>query len=143
MWSVVSIFMKESNCTVCNKHIRYNPHSKGGKYCSNKCQGLERKNTQNEINKKLLLDGKLSDINRIRIKKTMIYIGILEECSICKTSEWLNKKLPMILDHIDGNSSNNSLKNLRFLCSNCDSLTPYYKARNKGKGRKSLALSTK
>ena len=130
--------MKESNCIVCNKHFRYNPHSKRGKYCSNKCQASERRDLHNEINKKLLLEGKLSDVNRNRIKKTMIYIGILEECSTCKVSEWFGKKLPMILDHIDGNSNNNNLSNLRFLCSNCDSLTPHYKAKNKGKGRQSL-----
>ena len=45
-------------------------------------------------------------------------------------------KVPIELDHIDGNSENNSLENLRILCPNCHSLTPTYKSSNKGKGRK-------
>jgi hypothetical protein len=40
-----------------------------------------------------------------------------------------------ILDHIDGNSSNNDITNLRLVCSNCDSQLPTYKSKNKGNGR--------
>ena len=39
------------------------------------------------------------------------------------------------LEHIDGNSENNSLDNLKLLCPNCHSLTPTYKNLNKGNGR--------
>jgi hypothetical protein len=34
---------------------------------------------------------------------------------------WNKKPLPVILDHIDGCSNNNSPDNLRYLCPNCDS----------------------
>lgn len=44
------------------------------------------------------------------------------------------------LEHIDGNSSNNTLENLTLLCPNCHSLTPTYKAKNKGNGRHSRRL---
>ena len=50
---------------------------------------------------------------------------------------WDQKKRPVKveLDHIDGNSKNNSLTNLRLLCPCCHSLTPTYKNKNKGNGR--------
>lgn len=43
--------------------------------------------------------------------------------------------LRLVLDHIDGNSTDNCRDNLRLVCPNCDSQLPTYKARNKGSGR--------
>lgn len=40
------------------------------------------------------------------------------------------------IDHIDGDGSNHSPENLRVLCPNCHALTPTYRARNIGNGRK-------
>ena len=57
------------------------------------------------------------------------------QCDICQISQWLGKRLPLVLDHIDGNSDNWQLTNLRLICSNCDSLTDTYKGKNRGKGR--------
>jgi hypothetical protein len=34
---------------------------------------------------------------------------------------WDGKPLPLILDHINGNNRDNSPKNLRYLCPNCES----------------------
>ena len=46
--------------------------------------------------------------------------------------------VPVQIEHIDGNSDNNSLENLKLLCPNCHSLTPTYGALNKtNKGRES------
>jgi hypothetical protein len=44
-------------------------------------------------------------------------------------------KVPIELEHSDGNSANNNLKNLKLLCPNHHSLTPTYKGLNKGNGR--------
>ena len=39
--------------------------------------------------------------------------------------------MPLILDHINGINNDHKLENLRFLCSNCDSIQDTYKGRNK------------
>lgn len=60
------------------------------------------------------------------------------QCSQCGWSE-VNQttgKIPLTIDHIDGNPYNHILSNLRVLCPNCHSLTPNYGALNTGKGRK-------
>lgn len=45
-------------------------------------------------------------------------------------------KIPLEVEHIDGNSKNNKEENLKLLCPNCHSLTSTFKSLNKGKGRK-------
>ncbi len=35
--------------------------------------------------------------------------------------EWIDKPLKLILDHVNGNNTDNRPTNLRFLCPNCDS----------------------
>lgn len=58
------------------------------------------------------------------------------KCSICKRTEWENQPIPIICDHIDGDSTNNDLDNFRLVCPNCDAQLPTFKSKNRGKGRK-------
>jgi hypothetical protein len=52
-------------------------------------------------------------------------------CESCSLSEWLGSPIPLQLDHIDGNSDNNSRVNLRLLCPNCHALTPTFGNKNR------------
>lgn len=63
-------------------------------------------------------------------------------CSMpdCGIDSWKGGDVPLVLDHIDGNSYNHVLSNLRLVCGNCDMLLPTYKAKNKGNGRHSRRL---
>jgi hypothetical protein len=59
------------------------------------------------------------------------------ECMKCQWKQINNTtgKIPIEMNHIDGNSENNDLDNLELLCPNCHSLTSNYRALNKGNGR--------
>lgn len=83
---------------------------------------------------------KMRDKNAIFKKSEKKYL-IKErgnKCVICGTEEWIGKPILLIIDHIDGDSDNNYLSNIRLICSNCDATLPTYKAKNKNKGRDSI-----
>lgn len=46
---------------------------------------------------------------------------------------WGGKKLPLILDHINGNNKDNSPSNLRYICPNCDSQLSTRGGSNRGR----------
>ena len=70
------------------------------------------------------------DSNRLRIR--LLKEEILQPtCSCCGLTLWMDGPIPLELDHIDGNSEDNSLHNLRLLCPNCHALTPTYRGKNK------------
>lgn len=116
------------SCIQCNKKLTY----KQNKFCSSKCCGLF---STNKAKESILNNTCKSKEPRNVIKKILIEQNG-NKCSICSMpSEWEFKPIVMILDHIDGNSENNNLENLRLVCPNCDSQLPTFKGRNAGKGR--------
>jgi hypothetical protein len=56
-------------------------------------------------------------------------------CEVCGGTEWLGQPIPLVLDHINGNSEDCRLVNLRLVCGNCDMQLPTYKSKNRGHGR--------
>lgn len=85
-----------------------------------------------------IFDGKHPHIKTASIKAKLLEDGYKTWiCECCKNTEWLGHRIPLELNHKDGNSENHKENNLEFLCPNCHSLTPTYKGRNRGNGRHS------
>jgi 5-methylcytosine-specific restriction endonuclease McrA len=57
------------------------------------------------------------------------------KCVICGGIEWMGEPIPLILDHINGDSTDWRLVNLRLVCANCNSQLPTHTSKNRGKGR--------
>ncbi len=104
--------------------------TKNSKYCSRKCK---KQYYWDERAKQIEETGFISTHSKTVKGHLIKQRGY--KCEICNISEWLGQRLPLVLDHIDGNADNWSIDNLRLLCSNCDSLTDTYKGKNVGKGR--------
>lgn len=114
-------------CINCNNVHKY----KKQKFCSSACSGQYRKNQIFD----LIKNGDLNQTSK-SYKKYLIHIHG-ESCMRCgwnKKNPFSNK-IPIELEHKDGNSENNNLDNLELLCPNCHSLTKTYKALNNGNGR--------
>lgn len=65
-----------------------------------------------------------------QLRNALIEVGVKYACSECGISEWMNKKIVLEIDHVDGNFLNNLQNNLRFLCPNCHSQTDNFKSKN-------------
>lgn len=117
---------KPNKCLNCGCEIE-----KRNKFCSHKC---EYKYKKKQLNEKIESGDTTLDT---RHYKRYLIEKHGEKCMKCGWSERnpVTGKVPIELDHINGNSENNSLENLRLLCPNCHSLTPTYKGLNAGNGR--------
>ena len=101
-------------------------------YCSNKCQQDYQYNEYIINWKQGLEDGVKGLSTSSYIKRFMLikYDYKCSECSWNKINPYTNK-IPLELEHIDGDYTNNTESNLTILCPNCHSLTATYKGANK------------
>lgn len=51
------------------------------------------------------------------------------KCESCQLENWMHKKIPLEVEHCDGDKTNNKLENLKLLCCNCHALTPTWRRR--------------
>jgi len=126
---------EERYCLQCNAKLV----DKEKKYCSNKCQSLY--NYHSFIKK--WLAGETIQCSKHEgepsghIRRYLFEVNH-SKCSQCGWSK-VNKytgKIPLTVNHVDGNSENHVPSNLELICPCCHSLTPNYGSLNRGKGRK-------
>lgn len=66
------------------------------------------------------------------LRRAMLESGVPHECALCgQGPEWQERRLTLVIDHINGDWLDNTLGNVRFLCPNCHAQTATW-CRKKG-----------
>lgn len=124
-------------CEYCKKSYSRTRIGQKRRFCSIKCAGLLAADQRYKIYIQKWLSG-LESSNRVssHIRRYLFELND-NKCSVCKWSKVNNftGKIPLEVDHINGNWKDNNIDNLRLLCPCCHALTSNYKILNKGKGR--------
>ena len=110
-------------CLNCGIESEWN-HSSNNKFCSSFCNGEYQRKSANEK----IESGDVLGFHVMR-RYLLETKGFCEECGI--TDTYNGKPITLQCDHIDGNSDNHKLDNLRLLCPNCHSQTHTWCGRNK------------
>ena len=116
-------------CEMCGKELTKISQKK---YCSDSCARKHQFKKKCDIVDKtgvFPVSGRLNETDR-RFAKRYLERRYGHYCKICGLSEWNSKPIPLIADHIDGDSSNHRVDNIRLICPNCDAQQPTYKTRN-------------
>jgi len=112
-------------CKSCNKET-----NKSGKYCDNQCQQDYQRNLKVKEwlveNRNFTRKGGTSIPSWMRIHLLKEFNNCCEQCGWSEVNQTTGK-VPLEIDHIDGDAYNNLRENLKVLCPNCHSLTKTYK----------------
>lgn len=124
-------------CGYCEKKVKVTRSNRNNsKFCSHECSVKYRWRVYClEVIKKgnfQVLGAKAENSVRKKAKRFIIEQNG-HKCQLCGTETWQDKPVPLVLDHVDGNSDNNKITNCRVICRNCDGLLPTFAAKNKGK----------
>jgi hypothetical protein len=107
-------------------------------FCSNVCYNNYKKNSKI----KQWLNGEISGMKKgarlIASVREYLIDRADHKCELCGWCEInsITGKSPLEINHVDGDATNNRPENLQVVCPNCHSLTPTWKALNKGNGNK-------
>jgi hypothetical protein len=125
-------------CINCDKPLL----NKQEKYCSTDCQWDYNYKDNIQKWKSGELTGMDAGESILVWLRRYLFDKYKNRCCLCGWCE-INPttgKIPLQVDHIDGNYKNNTEDNLRLLCPNCHSLTPTFGSLNKGNGREKRRL---
>lgn len=93
------------------------------------------------LNRKYIYDTKdilvrNSTFQSFKLKKRLFKENLKKEkCELCGWAKLsIDGRIPLELDHINGDHHDNRIENLRVLCPNCHSLQPTHRGKNKKKG---------
>ena len=131
--------MSKDNSICCNCGEQLTKRQ--SKYCSHKCQleyhqkEWEEKWFSGEISGFSKTDNWGNIPDRIR---TYLFNKFDSKCSKCGWGETnpFTGRIPLEVEHIDGDFTNNRPENVTLLCPNCHALTKTYRGANSGKGRR-------
>lgn len=135
-----SLFAHQKYCSANTNRVERPPRSPlagKSKGCTTWNKGLQTKDLVS-YSFELITSGKILTFTESMIRKHVkrYLIGTYgHRCGICEMSDWQNQPIPLICDHIDGDSTNNELTNFRLVCCNCDAQLPTFKSKNRGNGR--------
>jgi hypothetical protein len=77
-----------------------------------------------------------------KLKRRLFAEGLkIPKCESCILTKWLGQQIALELDHINGDSTDNRIENLRILCPNCHALTGTYRGKKLAKCRDETAPS--
>ena len=112
----------------------YVSKSSGKVFCSNAChqKSIYDKYIENWLAGKSSGSQKKGVSNHIR---RFLYDKQNGQCCKCQNSVWMGQKIPLELEHINGDHKNNTPNNVCLLCPNCHSQTDTYGSKNLGQGR--------
>ena len=121
------------SATHCNRNNPRNKKSPRICKCGNECRTRRNRYCDECIRSRAFNVRSVNEAQTDKSRRNALIRSTGNICSVCKNKEWNNQPIPIELDHINGDASNNKLENLRLICPNCHAQTSSYKGKNKGR----------